>query len=410
MRDLADSRPDVVAAPLPSAVATPERVREALLPAPRLLRPANQARRRSGFRHRAAIVSFVLLVVVPALIAVGYLYWFAADQYHSETAFSVRSEEATLPETGLLGAITRIGGGAGSDAEVLYDFIRSPAIIAAVDARLDLRRVWLGTESDPLFALPEGASSEDLADQWGRMVDVRLDDQAGIIDVTVRAFAPGDAVAIAQAVLDESGRLINRLSEQARTDAIRFAMADLSEAEAALRQMRSSMADFRRTHRMIDPEADVAGQMGVVGTLESELAEALVARDTLLTYADEKDQRVVKSTRRIEAIRARIDAEKAKIAGGGSGDASAEVVGRYEALLTDIEFAQAAYTQALANVAVARAESRRQARYLAVHIEPTRPDTAEYPRRLILSSLSIVALFLAWSVLMVFWYNLRDSF
>jgi capsular polysaccharide transport system permease protein len=86
-----------------------------------------------------------------------------------------------------------------------------------------------------------------------------------------------------------------------------------------------------------------------------------------------------------------------------------EVVGTYEALRVDLEFASSAYTQALANLALARAEARRQSRYLAPHVEPTQAERALYPRRALLSGLTALFLMLGWGVLTLVYYNVRDS-
>ena len=173
--------------------------------------------------------------------------------------------------------------------------------------------------------------------------------------------------------------------------------------------MRAELAGFRRAHNLVDPTADVAGQSGLLAALESELAEALVARGVLAGYAPDGDQRLVQADRRIAAITERIEAERGGLALTGVAGALPEVVGRYEALAVDLEFANTAYTQALAGVAVARAEARRQSRYLAAHVRPTLATTALYPRRFLLAGLTGLFLLLGWGVLMLVYYNVRDS-
>ena len=122
---------------------------------------------------------------------------------------------------------------------------------------------------------------------------------------------------------------------------------------------------------MVDPQADVEGQMGLLTALQEELAKALVERDMLLTYAEPADQRVQQANRRITAISDRIEDERTTLGAPGNAGKLPEVVGDFEALQVDLEFASQAYTQALANLALARAEARRQSRYLAAHVEPT---------------------------------------
>ena len=85
------------------------------------------------------------------------------------------------------------------------------------------------------------------------------------------------------------------------------------------------------------------------------------------------------------------------------------MIGAYEELRVDLEFANAAYTQALAGLAAARAESRRQSRYLAPHIQPTLAESALYPRRALLAGLVGLFLMLGWGIVMLVYYNVRDN-
>lgn len=375
------------------------------------VRPAAPGLPASGSRprHRLLVASLVLGVVVPVLAAAAYLYLVAVDQYNSEMAFSIRSEETSSAAAGLLGAITQISSGTANDADVLYEFILSAEMIEAVGKRVDLATIYRKPAFDPYFKLREDASIEDLADYWSRMVRVTFENHAGIIQVSTLAFTPEDARAVNEAILAESDALVNRLSEQARQDAIRFATVDLGEAEANLRQQRKLLADFRHLYQIVDPEADVAGQMGLLTALQGELAQALVERDTLLSYVQQDDQRVVQASRRIDAISQRIAAERSNLGIGGDDVNIADVVGQYEVLRTDLEFASAAYTQALTNLALSRAEARRQSRYVATHIRPTLAQDALYPQRALLILLVTAFLGMVWGILMILYYNVRDS-
>jgi capsular polysaccharide transport system permease protein len=366
-------------------------------------------------RHYAGLASFLLLVLLPLAATVYYLYVRAEDAYHSDVSFSVRSEEPGAAAAGILGAITGIGGGGtASEPDILFEYIRSQEIVAAVSRDIDLRAIYNREPDDVVFALGEESSIEDLVRHWNRVVDVTYDNHSGIIRVRATAFTPEDARTITRAILEKSTMLVNHLAEQSRTDAIRFAKVDLDEAEAHLRDLRQKLASFRRENRMVDPQADVEGQMGLLTALQEELAKALVERDMLLTYAEPADQRVKQAERRIIAISDRIEDERANLgvpdaAASGPGGAMPEVVGDFEALKVDLEFASQAYTQALANLTLARAEARRQSRYLAAHVEPTLAESSLYPRRAMLSGLTGLFLLLGWGVLMLVYYNVRDN-
>jgi capsular polysaccharide transport system permease protein len=118
---------------------------------------------------------------------------------------------------------------------------------------------------------------------------------------------------------------------------------------------------------------------------------------------------VIQADRRIEAITARIEDERRTLGVTGVEGSLPEVVGRYEELVVDLEFANTAYTQALAGLAAARAEARRQSRYLAPHVRPTLATAPLYPRRVLLAGLVGLFLLLGWGTLMLVYYNVRDN-
>ena len=351
-------------------------------------------------------------MLLPLAAVAAYLYTRAADQYHSEVAFSIRSEDPGAATAGILGALTQVSDGSASDSDILFEFILSQRMVERIDDDLDLRRIYNLPEGDPVFTLGDDVTIEDLVAYWGRMIDMRYEIEHRHHRPARQRLHPRGRPGDRAAILTESSAVVNRLSEQARDDAIRYATEDLGEAEARLTEDRRRLADFRRENRIVDPSADVAGQMGLVNALSGELAQALVERDMLLSYAADGDQRVVQANRRIEAITERIEEERANlgIAGvAGAGGTLPEIIGAYEELLVDLEFSNTAYTQALGNLAVARAEARRQSRYLAAHVEPTRAERALYPRRATITGLAALFLLLGWSVLMLVWYNVRDN-
>ena len=51
----------------------------------------------AALRHRLLRLSFALMVLVPTALAALYLWLVAADQYHSDAAFSVRSVKVPFP-------------------------------------------------------------------------------------------------------------------------------------------------------------------------------------------------------------------------------------------------------------------------------------------------------------------------
>jgi len=378
---------------------------------------STQLRPRTRRRHVLLYLSFILLVIAPVASAAYYLFALSADQFHSRAGFSVRSEEFSNP-LDALSAFTGVNGGTGAaaDSEVLEDFIQSQTLIEKIDRELDLRSMFAARPTgfelipaDVVFGLRADATIEDLEKYWSRMVLVSRNTSSGIIDLEVRAFTPEDAHALATAILDESTALVNDLSRIAQGDAIRFALEDVELAESRLADLRKQVRDFRSQNRLIDPESNVDSQSGVLRELHSLLAETLIRRGNIEAYASADDLRITDLDRQIAVIREQIEAERAVFAARDqSGPSLSDVIGTFEELLVDLEFSENAYTAALASVEQARAEARRQSRYAAVHIEPTRAERSLYPSRWQLLLVVSVAALSLWAVLSLVYYNIRD--
>jgi capsular polysaccharide transport system permease protein len=363
---------------------------------------------RAPLRHKVIAFGFLAGVVLPGALGVAYMFTRAADQYQSGTAFSVKAEDLS-GGLGALQAFTQITTTAVPDSAILFDFIQSRALVEKVDAELDLEAVFNRVPGDVVFSLGPDPTAEELVDYWQRMVRVTLDTRTNILQLDVRAFTPEDAVAISEAAIRHSTVLVNDLSAIAQEDATRFANEDLAESEAKLKELRLQIRRFRNDNQMIDPTSDVNTQGGVLSALQTQLAESLVERAALMPSARPDDWRLGELDNRIEAIRSQIAAERAAIGqSAGNGTALTEVIGQYEELLVDLEFAQNAYTSAMAAVERARAEARRQSRYLAVHIAPRPAEESLTPNRWLYSGMIVLTLLAVWSLLVLVYYNIRD--
>lgn len=376
-------------------------------------RPARPARPKGRPLARTVILaSFLIMVIAPTIVWAWYLWARAQDQYVATVGFSVRKEEAD-PTLDILGGLSQLTGSTtASDPDILYDFLRSQDIVSTINEQMDLVGKFSAPHDiDPIFAYDADGSLEDLTQYWRKQVKVDYDSSSKLITLTVMAFSAEDALQIATAAFDESSRTINRLSDIARDDATRFSRDELEKAQDNLTETRLAMTAFRMRTQIVDPAADLAGQMTVLSTLQSQLVEANVALDTLRETARDDDTRVVQGQRRINALQAQIDAERAKFGATGegpNGESYAQMMAEYEELAADAQFAETTYRSAQASYEAALAEGQRQSRYLAAHIEPRLPEAAQLPNRPALLMRIFAILLLGWAVLLLFYYSVRD--
>lgn len=383
-------------------------LKPAHVPGPAFPPPVRQARLRK--RHLLTAAGFVLMVLAPVLLSAWYLWARAADQYASTFAFSIRSEE---PASGieLLGGIADLSGSGASDSDILYDYLRSQHLVLQVQAQLDIASLWSVARDDPVFAYDATGLIEDLHDHWARMIDISHDATRGIIEVRTRAFSAEDARRINAVILSEAEALINQINNIAHEDAVRYALDDLQRAKARLLQARSSLTEFRVLNEIVDPGVDVSSQTSLLATLEAQLTDTLIEIDMLAANTRRSDTRLAQAEQRKQVLESRIAQERNKRvfsleSGGRQG--MARLFGEYERLIVEVEFAEQSYQAARATFEAAVSEARRNTRYLAAHVLPTRAEQSKFPERGLILGFIALASLLIWSLVTLVGFSFLD--
>lgn len=361
-------------------------------------------------RHFSLLASFVAVVLLPTLLATAYLMVLARDQYVSRVGFSIRTEEFQS-SLAFLGGLTQMSGGGGAnDLGILTEFIESQDLVARIDRELDLRAAFSEPwPSDFVFAFNPSGVIEDLHAHW--LSRVRVTVQSGLMNIRVTSFNPVASQQIAAVIYAESGNLVNTLSREARQDATRYAREELNRAETRVKAARQSMTDFRMRTQIVDPEAVIQGQMGVLNTLQAQLAQELIAIDLMTLNGRGADPRIEQSQSRINVIEHRIEAEKGKFARGGQGSGGEDystLIAQYEGLEAERQFSEEMYRVALVAHDNSLAEAQRKSRYLVAHVAPTLAEKSTSPERLVLILLTAFFALMVWAVGVLVYYSIRD--
>jgi len=361
-------------------------------------------------RHYGVLLTLLVFVLLPTLLATAYLYIVAKDQYASSVGFTVRREET--PSADFLGGLSRLAGSTTSDTDILYDFVLSQEMVRLVDTKIDLRAIYSSAwPDDPVFAYDPSGTIEDLHKQWLGMMKVDYDGASGLISLEARAFSPEKALLVANAAFEQASTMINALSKDAQTDATRYTQTDLETAVARLKTAREALTSFRMRTQIVDIKSDIQSQMGILTRLEEQLANTLIENDILRESARAGDPRISQADQRIRVIEARIASERAKFGSGGigpGGEDYATLAATYEGLTVDLEFAGVAYRSAQAAHDVAKTAAQRQSRYLAPHIRPTLAERPLYPHRLVYTAMTLFFLLAFWGICILIYYSIRD--
>lgn len=364
-------------------------------------------------RHMVIVSSFVAFVAVPSVLASLYLMFVAADQYSSSSSFAVRSIELSGGGD-ILGLFTQASSGnTTSDSYILIDYVRSAKLLMEVDQKFDLDKIYAARGLDYFYGLSSRQPVEDRLDYWRDMVRINFDHASGIMQLHVRAFDPHQAQEIATFILQKSDALVNDLSAAAREGVLNATREEMEFAEQRLAKARAAVREYRDVSQEVDPVEGAKLALQIIGGLEGELVKLNSDLATAKSQMRDDTPRVRVLKTRIASLEDQLNTERQRLGSGSdkSVAGSSDVAGRiqqYEGLETEREFAERAYAASLASLEKARLDAGNKQRYLAVFIEPTLAQLAQYPTRFLNMFLVTLGSLFAWAVFVMGYYNIRD--
>jgi len=304
-----------------------------------------------------------------------------------------------------------LGGGAGSqDTQIVADFIRSRAMVDALQDSLNLRRIYSYPEADYFSRFNPSKPVEDLEKYWRKRVDVKVESLSGIVAVDVRAFTPEDSRALGTKILELSEKLVNDISMRARRDAVAQAKIELARAENELQATTATMRDTRNSEGVLDAGAAAEAIDKIVGALKLELSKL---EQDLASQGDAGENspqsRVLQS--RAGALKAQIADYNKQIASLGKASGGPSMADRMSMLSRkqiDLDLARQRYAMAAAIYENARVDLETQHSYLAVSLRPSLAEKAMYPRRWWEWSIIVLPAIVGWALLVAIAFLVRD--
>ena len=353
---------------------------------------------------------FVVTVLVPTSLAFIYYGLIASDVFISESRFVVRSPQRQQSSS-VLGAIFSGAGFTRSqdDAFSVHDFIVSRDALSELDKKLQVRKAYTDSNVDFLSRFPGmlgDDSFESLHKYYGKQVNVVHDSTSNISTLRVSAFNARQSHAINELLLVMGERLINETNDRGRQDLVKYAQAEVAVAEGKTKAASLALAGYRNQRSVFDPDRQSAIQLQQVSKLQDELITTKMQLAQVRALTPDNPQ-VPVLQKRSEALQREMDAEMAKVAGGGSNSLTSKAA-EFERLTLERAFADRQLASAMGSLESTRNEARRQALYLERIVQPSVPDKAVEPRRLRAVFTVLMMGLIAWGILNILLAGVRE--
>lgn len=361
-------------------------------------------RRRS---HAWAVLGFVLFVCVPAGLAAGYYWGFAADRYVTELRYSIRGGPRV---DGADGAAGGSGGAmalaAAADSFILEDYLRSAAVIDDLDGRVDIRAMLARDGGDPVRRFDPAASPEEVLGFWNAALGVRFDVLTGITALEVRLFRPEDSQTVARTLVILLEALVDRLSEQAQNDMLAYVDREFRAAEGRLNETLDAIEGFRRRTLSVSPTDEAELSSATIAQLTAEVTALRVRLRTLEENVPNSPQ-IPRLREQIASLETQIGNTRARVGGRAEEGALPGQLSDFERLQSEYQIALDSYIATLQLQQQARAAATLGRAQLVVFVPPRPAVRPTWPNRPVEVLQIAGAALLAWVIGRVLLASLR---
>ena len=351
---------------------------------------------------------FTATVIVPVFLSTLYFGFVASDVYISVSQFVVRSPEK--PTASGLGVLLQSAGfsNAGEEVFAAKAYVESRDALRAIDRKDAYRAAYSRPEIsfiDRFNAFGITGTFEDLFRYYQTHVRVDADPTTSISTLSVRAYTPQDALRINRQLLELSENTVNDLNHRGQADLVRYAMTEVASAKEQAQDAALQLAEYRNRSRIVDPLKQSEIQMLMISKLQDELINAKAQLGQLQAFAPANPQ-VPVVRKRISVIEEEIGKQTSMITGPSKSLASSAV--GYQRRQLEDQLAQKNLASAMASLAEARNEARRQQVYVERIVAPNLPDAPLEPRRLRGILAALVVGLAAWGILSMLLAGVRE--
>jgi len=372
----------------------------------------------SGGKPPLRLLSFLLLVLLPFLVSSIYYAFIASDQYVAEARFAVRSVSGSGDKSDNgddSGSGQNTGSGAGAlsmrsatqDAYLVTSFIHSTEILNRIKGEIDYKAVFTGDDADFLSRFPASEPDEEFLKYWNDHVSAYIDVSSGIITLKITTFSAENSVKLADAIIRESEKLINELSERARNDIVQSMKADVEKSGKAYNDTLVALNRFQHASGLLSPEMQAQNS----GTLLTGLLAQKLDFETRLFVMRQSGTQNSPTYQQLDLAKDSLDAQIDKMKSGMTGPENASLakaLQEYSKLDTDRMIAGKLYESSQRNYDTVVAEALRKTLYLAVFVKPALPEEATFPRRASTRLIILLALTVVWATISLIWASVED--
>lgn len=320
-------------------------------------------------------------ILVPSIVVAFYLYTLQPDRYVSTASVLIKDTGVAQVETGLFDNLGIKASTASVDEQLLQSYIQSPDMLNKLDQEMDVKSHF-SQSRDFIFGLSKGDPYEEFIAFYRKYVTVAPDADSGLLTITVQAYEPAFAQALARKILTASELFVNEASQAIAKREMQFALDEIKRSQSLLKAAKQALLEFQNRYNIVSPDSEGDSLFAIIFQLEGELAQTEAAIGQSKSYLNANAPQVSVLNSKANSLRKEIATQKERILGAAEkGEKLNELGARFQSLSLDLELATTLYTSALNAYEMSRLQAAKQIKHLVVSSKPQLPEQSLYPKR-----------------------------
>ena len=215
---------------------------------------------------------FIVMVLIPNLIACLYFSFLATNMYVSKANFVVQHVSAKIanPLDAVMGSVGLSSNSSSHDALIVQEYINSYDMLDKLREKFDIKNLYSNKSFDFYSRLKKNPTKEEFLEYYKSLVKVYFDPMSGVVNIEFKSYTPELSKLILDEILELSEDLIERLSGKAREDSLDFAKKEVYLAEERVKNSITKLRNFREDKNDLDPASSAGGMMKILAEFETE--------------------------------------------------------------------------------------------------------------------------------------------
>jgi capsular polysaccharide transport system permease protein len=356
------------------------------------------------------VILFIIVCVVPTILAALYYGVIAQPLFVTSVTFGVRPAEPTQAKSEGAGITQAVpfSSEVGITSYGVVQYLESDAFVHDLSARMNLDAVYGPQRGDVLDHLDASADTDQKLRYLRSKIRPYFDITTGLVTVDVKAFSADDSYALSRQVLEISESLINAISDRIRRDAVESANREAQRVSDDLDSKRRELAQLHVKYGIVEPSELALSNLQLASKLREDLITLQAQRDALMPDVA-SDAPLMKSLNgKIKVVTAELHTLDNSAGLGASARIYAPQVEQLENLKAQIRMLEKQYASVSDTRQRQIATAERQSLYLVKFVDALKPDSATQPHRLRLVLFAFVASFMGWAILVFGIQAVRD--